>query len=97
MQTKWEDDEINEDNDLNNQDAELDNEELEQRFRRSQDTINDNEQEEERVVNRKKKVIPEPSVPKVSDPYASDETSYVIPILVAICAFIPLLYCVKAL
>jgi len=55
--------------------------------------LNQNEQEEERVINRKKSNLPPPTVPKVNDPYANDETSYVIPILVAICAFIPLLFC----
>ena len=93
-QSKWEDDET-EDGDLNNPESDLDTEELEQRIRRSQNMLNDQEpEEEERVVNRKKPVTAAPSIPKVSDPYASDETSYVIPILVAICAFIPLLFCV---
>ena len=88
---KWEDDE-SDDADYK-EDVELDEEELEQRLKRSQNMLNQNEQEEERVVNRKKSNLPPPTVPKVNDPYANDETSYVIPILVAICAFIPLLFC----
>ena len=46
----------------------------------------------ERVAS-KRRSAPEPDEPKVANPYESDETSYLIPILVAIGAFIPLLFC----
>jgi len=45
--------------------------------------------EKERSKDRKYK----PSGPKVADPYASDDTATLLPLLVAIGAFIPLLFC----
>jgi hypothetical protein len=53
------------------------------------------EENNERVsASRKSKVYQqEPPTPVVTDPYASDESSYIIPILVSIGAFIPLLFC----
>jgi hypothetical protein len=49
--------------------------------------------ENERLKKRSFSKTSTQSTPKVDDPYASDETSYIIPILVAIGAFIPLLFC----
>lgn len=57
--------------------------------------MKDDDEEQERERNKRKK--PSSSVktsePVVEDPYAADETSYLIPVLVAIGAFIPLLFC----
>ena len=55
----------------------------------------DGDEEAKRAAqrNRKKSTIESTSEPVLDDPYASDESSYIIPILVAIGAFIPLLFC----
>lgn len=54
------------------------------------------EEETERSSRAKKsntpKIVPPPTL-NIDNPYESDETSYFIPILVAIGAFIPLLFC----
>ncbi|CAF1013344.1 unnamed protein product [Brachionus calyciflorus] len=52
---------------------------------------NEEIEEENSNRNRKKKVYEEE--PEIIDPYATDETSYLIPILATLGAFIPLLYC----
>jgi hypothetical protein len=54
---------------------------------------NDNNDESRQQQNRKPRSVPLAEEERVVDPYASDETSYLIPILVAIGAFIPLLFC----
>ena len=53
----------------------------------------DEEQERERNKRKKPSSSVKSSESVVEDPYASDETSYLIPVLVAIGAFIPLLFC----
>ena len=61
-----------------------------------QQNLDDNDEEESKQRaqrNRKKSTIESTSEPVLDDPYASDESSYIIPILVAIGAFIPLLFC----
>lgn len=50
-------------------------------------------EEEERESVKRKRPTSKPVEASVEDPYSSDETSYLIPILVAIGAFIPLLFC----
>jgi hypothetical protein len=92
--SKWDDDDEEENEDPSIL-GDSDDEEMEARQKRSaNDILNQNQnQNEDKIVNRKKTSLPPPSLPKVTDPYANDETSYVIPILVAICAFIPLLFC----
>ena len=53
------------------------------------------EEEEEESVNESKQSTPRrPSGPKVKDPYAGDDTStMLLPVFVAVGAFIPLLFC----
>jgi hypothetical protein len=63
------------------------NEEPEKNF------FQDDEEEKENEYNGKKQRKNKQSTPKIIDPYASDETSYLLPILVTIGAFVPLLYC----
>ena len=45
-----------------------------------------------RAAQRKKPAAAEPT-PVITDPYASDETSYILPLLFTVGAFIPLLFC----
>lgn len=53
----------------------------------------DEELEEESSPKKEKKRRP-PAGPKVQDPYAADDTgSMMLPVLIAIGAFIPLLFC----
>ena len=53
------------------------------------------EEEEEDVLNESKiKPSRRPSGPKVKDPYSTDDTStMLLPVFVAVGAFIPLLFC----
>jgi hypothetical protein len=51
------------------------------------------QQESQRAASSKRPKANLADEPKVENPYESDETSYLIPILVAIGAFIPLLFC----
>lgn len=51
------------------------------------------EDNEEETKASKKKRNYKPAAPEIIDPYANDETSYLLPIIVAIGAFIPLVYC----
>lgn len=68
-------------------------------FKQEESEEEEEEEQEEEVVNRKppagsEKARKHTSGPKIQDPYAmSDSTSYVIPIVGAVAAFIPLLYC----
>lgn len=86
-------------NNLDEEMSEEDREELNEKIKRAQEqkqqrVFEDEENENERKNNRKSKTYQkEPPMPKVIDPYASDETSYIIPILVTVGAFIPLLFC----
>ena len=86
--------ERSEDRTLDDEDFESDNEEQLNRMKRSRmDQMREEEERENERVNQRKKQVTTPPTPKVVDPYSSDETSYLIPILVAIGAFIPLLFC----
>ena len=81
----------------NEGEEELDDEteRAERRLRRQQQLQLD-EQEEESASSsksRKKSFNDDASSETIENPYASDESSYLIPILVAIGAFIPLLFC----
>ena len=58
---------------------------------RSEDEDEEDRRESESTKNKKKNKAPQ--TPKIVDPYANDETSYLLPILITIGAFIPLLYC----
>ena len=82
--------------DMENED-ELENEmeRAESRRRRQQQALLDEESVEEPASKstRKKTYHEDVSAEKIENPYASDESSYLIPILVAIGAFIPLLFC----
>ena len=52
------------------------------------------EEESEDADGKKARKKWRPSGPKVQDPYATDDTgSMMLPVFVAICAFIPLLFC----
>lgn len=54
----------------------------------------DEEEEEEEPVEQKPSKRRRPSGPKAQDPYASDDTStMLLPVFVAVGAFIPLLFC----
>lgn len=54
----------------------------------------DEEEEEEIVNDSKPKQARRPSGPKVMDPYSTDDTStMLLPVFVAVGAFIPLLFC----
>lgn len=66
---------------------------LRRRMREAQE--NEEEEARERLKPRKNKASSGVSVdePVVEDPYANDESSFLIPVLVAIGAFIPLLFC----
>ncbi len=85
--------------DVNLQDDEDSEDGISERIKRAkelqrQQRMMEMEEEERTSVNRKKSYqSSEPPMPKVIDPYASDETSFIIPILVAVGAFIPLLFC----
>ena len=63
----------------------------------SDDDFNAHEDEEEvekeEVEYNSKQRKNKQAAPKIVDPYANDETSYLLPILITIGAFIPLLYC----
>ena len=83
--------------DMENED-ELENEmeRAESRRRRQQQALLDEESVEEASPSKsssRKKAYSEEATEKIENPYASDESSYLIPILVAIGAFIPLLFC----
>ena len=89
-------DEETENNDREYSENEEEEDEEELRMRRAQARARRDmeEQENERVANKKQRSLKiEPDEPKVENPYEHDETSYLIPILVAIGAFIPLLFC----
>ena len=52
------------------------------------------EEEEENISESKQSASRRPSGPKVKDPYAGDDTStMLLPVFVAVGAFIPLLFC----
>lgn len=71
-----------------------DENDVNERIKRMQKQRFEEENNERASASRKSKVYQqEPPMPVVTDPYASDETSYIIPILVSIGAFIPLLFC----
>lgn len=57
--------------------------------------VDDEEEEEDDTVNDSKlKPLRRPSGPKVQDPYSTDDTStMLLPVFVAVGAFIPLLFC----
>jgi hypothetical protein len=67
-------------------------EELKRKMRMLQDQQEEEERETSKI-RKKPASVNLGSEPNVDDPYSSDETSYLIPILVAIGAFIPLLFC----
>lgn len=74
-----------------------DEEELLRRRMRDAQRVAENNDEEESRSRRKNKASASSSKlvdePVVEDPYANDESSFLIPVLVAIGAFIPLLFC----
>ncbi len=72
---------------------EEDEEELRMRRAQMRARRDQEAQENERAASKRPKSNIQPDEPKVENPYESDETSYLIPILVAIGAFIPLLFC----
>jgi len=76
-------------------DFDEDDEDLEERRLRREALRQQNMQEETERSRSKKAKVPTnvPPTLNVDNPYESDETSYFIPILVAIGAFIPLLFC----
>ena len=51
------------------------------------------EETKESSVNREAKKLRNPSGPKAKDPYESDDTTAMLPIFVAVGAFIPLVFC----
>ena len=53
------------------------------------------EEEEEDLLNDSKQKMPRrPSGPKVQDPYSTDDTStMLLPVFIAVGAFIPVLFC----
>jgi len=52
------------------------------------------EEEEEEETSEKPAKSRRPSGPKVKDPYAADDTSSILlPVIVAVGAFVPLLFC----
>jgi hypothetical protein len=72
-----------------------DDENLEEELKKlkeRQQQMEDFERENENQ-NKKRSVPPVPVAPVVEDPYKSDETSFFIPILVAIAALIPVVFC----
>jgi hypothetical protein len=80
--------------DMDKNEEEEDESDENERIKRMQKQRMEDENNERVAASRKSKVYQqEPPTPVVSDPYASDETSYIIPILVSIGAFIPLLFC----
>lgn len=58
-------------------------------------TMEEEEEEDEEMMNEsKQKQTHRPSGPKVKDPYSTDDTStMLLPVFVAVGAFIPLLFC----
>lgn len=78
-----------------NEEDEVDEDLEERRLRREAMRQQNVQEEQERVSRSKKQNSPKTVSPTLSadNPYETDETSYLIPILVAIGAFIPLLYC----
>jgi hypothetical protein len=51
------------------------------------------EEAKESSVKREAKKLRNPSGPKAKDPYESDDTTAMLPIFVAVGAFIPLVFC----
>lgn len=79
----------------NDEDREVDEEE-ERARREYMRNLKEQQQEESSNSNRikkEKKHVKAAADVKIEDPYEADETSYIIPIVVALGAFIPLLYC----
>jgi hypothetical protein len=81
-----EDEEKFDDEDDDNIEDEL--KKLKEREQQMQDFERENENQ-----NKKRSAPPVPVAPVVEDPYKSDETSFFIPILVAIAALIPVVFC----
>ena len=57
------------------------------------DEEEDDEEDDDDDAERNSKKFTKKSGPKVTDPYAADETSFLYPILIAVAVFIPTLFC----
>lgn len=75
------------------QDDHLSEQELLRRKMKMMQEQNEQEEEENNRIKRKSPSSVKLEEAKAEDPYSSDETSYLIPILVSVGALIPLLFC----